>query len=85
MTDKSQRYDRQLRRVAFFLVGVLRSGNDLTHFRLWGEDGQTRLESAKILLLNASATGAEALKNLVLPGMQASPFPRHSLRSNFKS
>ncbi|TYZ62252.1 hypothetical protein PybrP1_012764, partial [[Pythium] brassicae (nom. inval.)] len=38
--------------------------------RLWGADGQQRLASAHVLLLCASATGAETLKNLVLPGVQ---------------
>lgn len=38
--------------------------------RLWGADGQQRLASAHVLLLRASATGAETLKNLVLPGVQ---------------
>eukprot|EP00118_Oscarella_pearsei_P002212 m.9857 g.9857 ORF g.9857 m.9857 type:complete len:537 (+) comp21704_c0_seq1:51-1661(+) len=37
--------------------------------RLWGERGQTALESAKVCLINASAAGAETLKNLVLPGI----------------
>jgi len=37
--------------------------------RLWGEQGQTALEMTKICLLNASATGTETLKNLVLPGV----------------
>jgi len=39
--------------------------------RLWGEDGQARLEASNICLLNASATGCETLKNLVLPGVGA--------------
>lgn len=37
--------------------------------RLWGADGQQRLADAHVLLLRASATGAETLKNLVLPGV----------------
>jgi len=37
--------------------------------RLWGVDGQARLERAKVCLINASATGTETLKNLVLPGI----------------
>ncbi len=36
--------------------------------RLWGERGQRLLESAKVVLLGASAVGTETLKNLVLPG-----------------
>jgi amyloid beta precursor protein binding protein 1 len=37
--------------------------------RLWKEHGQESLENSKILLLNATAAGTEALKNLVLPGI----------------
>ena len=37
--------------------------------RLWGDHGQTSLESAHVCLINASATGTEIVKNLVLPGI----------------
>ncbi|CAM9327233.1 unnamed protein product [Scytosiphon promiscuus] len=37
--------------------------------RLWGGGGQKALMEANILLVNASATGTETLKNLVLPGV----------------
>ena len=37
--------------------------------RLWGSQGQTRLAQAHVVLLGASATGSEALKNLILPGL----------------
>lgn len=37
--------------------------------RIWGMDGQQRLESCKVCLLNCGPTGAEALKNLVLGGI----------------
>ncbi|KAF8988422.1 NEDD8-activating enzyme E1 regulatory subunit [Haplosporangium bisporale] len=37
--------------------------------RLWGAGGQEALESAHILLVNATAVGCEILKNLVLPGI----------------
>ena len=37
--------------------------------RLWGADGQKRLMQARILLLYASPSGVETLKNLVLPGV----------------
>lgn len=37
--------------------------------RLWGADGQAALENAHICLINASATGTEIVKNLVLPGI----------------
>ncbi len=39
--------------------------------RIWGAEGQHLLESSTICLLNASATGAEALKNLVLGGISS--------------
>eukprot|EP01114_Cavostelium_apophysatum_P008684 TRINITY_DN2138_c0_g1_i2.p1 TRINITY_DN2138_c0_g1~~TRINITY_DN2138_c0_g1_i2.p1 ORF type:complete len:556 (-),score=166.03 TRINITY_DN2138_c0_g1_i2:41-1624(-) len=37
--------------------------------RLWGEEGQAYLEDARLCLINATATGTETLKNLVLPGI----------------
>jgi amyloid beta precursor protein binding protein 1 len=37
--------------------------------RLWGAQGQRALMQSHILLINADATGTEALKNLVLPGV----------------
>eukprot|EP00301_Raphidiophrys_heterophryoidea_P006672 c12669_g1_i1.p1 GENE.c12669_g1_i1~~c12669_g1_i1.p1 ORF type:complete len:537 (+),score=163.70 c12669_g1_i1:58-1611(+) len=37
--------------------------------RIWGGEGQQALNKAHICLLNASALGAETLKNLVLPGI----------------
>src|SRR5579862_2105628 len=37
--------------------------------RLWSANGQSALESSHLLLINASATGTEILKNLVLPGL----------------
>jgi len=39
------------------------------HVRLWGDHGQSCLELAKVCLINATATGTEILKNLILPGM----------------
>ena len=39
--------------------------------RIWGEQGQARLESARVCLLNCGPTGTEALKNLVLGGIAA--------------
>ncbi|XP_030620727.1 NEDD8-activating enzyme E1 regulatory subunit isoform X1 [Chanos chanos] len=39
--------------------------------RLWGDHGQDALENAHVCLINASATGTEILKNLVLPGIGA--------------
>uniref|UniRef100_A0A3B4AIT3 NEDD8-activating enzyme E1 regulatory subunit n=1 Tax=Periophthalmus magnuspinnatus TaxID=409849 RepID=A0A3B4AIT3_9GOBI len=35
--------------------------------RLWGDHGQEALENAHVCLINATATGTEILKNLVLP------------------
>lgn len=37
--------------------------------RIWGAEGQARLESARVALLNCGPTGSEALKNLVLGGI----------------
>ncbi|KAK2186473.1 hypothetical protein NP493_199g06076 [Ridgeia piscesae] len=37
--------------------------------RLWGDHGQAALESAKVCLVNATATGTEILKNIILPGI----------------
>lgn len=37
--------------------------------RLWGNDGQQALEQANVCLINATATGTETLKCLVLPGV----------------
>lgn len=37
-------------------------------YRLWGDHGQEALENAHVCLINATATGTEILKNLVLPG-----------------
>ena len=39
--------------------------------RLWGDHGQRSLESAHVCLINATGTGSETLKNLVLPGIGA--------------
>ncbi|KAK7077671.1 NEDD8-activating enzyme E1 regulatory subunit [Halocaridina rubra] len=39
--------------------------------RLWGDHGQSALECAHICLINASASGTETLKSLVLPGIGA--------------
>uniref|UniRef100_A0AAY4B051 THIF-type NAD/FAD binding fold domain-containing protein n=1 Tax=Denticeps clupeoides TaxID=299321 RepID=A0AAY4B051_9TELE len=39
--------------------------------RLWGDHGQEALENAHVCLVNATATGTEILKNLVLPGIGA--------------
>ncbi|RWS26649.1 NEDD8-activating enzyme E1 regulatory subunit-like protein [Leptotrombidium deliense] len=37
--------------------------------RLWGDDGQLHLENSKVCLVNATATGTEILKSLVLPAL----------------
>jgi amyloid beta precursor protein binding protein 1 len=36
--------------------------------RLWGEHGQACMEECTVCLINGTGCGAEALKNLVLPG-----------------
>ncbi|CAI5721168.1 unnamed protein product [Hyaloperonospora brassicae] len=38
--------------------------------RLWGAEGQRRLAGTHVLVLGSCATASEALKNLVLPGVQ---------------
>lgn len=38
------------------------------YFRLWGDHGQSALESACVCLVNVSAVGTEILKNMILPG-----------------
>ena len=49
--------------------------------RLWGEHGQEAMEDCSVCLLNASATGSETLKNLVLPGARhARPGPLAAAR-----
>ncbi|KAG0175434.1 NEDD8-activating enzyme E1 regulatory subunit [Apophysomyces sp. BC1034] len=37
--------------------------------RLWAATGQSALENANVCLLNATSTGCEILKNLILPGI----------------
>ncbi|EPY84232.1 hypothetical protein CB1_000490080 [Camelus ferus] len=44
-------------------------GKLLKEQKLWGDHGQEALESAHVCLINATATGTEILKNLVLPGI----------------
>ncbi|KAK6464549.1 hypothetical protein DFJ63DRAFT_284307 [Scheffersomyces coipomensis] len=39
--------------------------------RLWASTGQSKLENSHICLINATATGCEIIKNLVLPGIGA--------------
>ena len=36
--------------------------------RLWGAQGQERIEGASVVCLGASAVMTETLKNLILPG-----------------
>ena len=38
---------------------------------LWGDCGQTALESSHVCLINATSLGTEILKSLVLPGIRA--------------
>jgi len=43
------------------------------YLSLWAASGQSALESARVLVLSASATSVQALKNLVLPGEYCAP------------
>jgi amyloid beta precursor protein binding protein 1 len=43
----------------------------IVFFRLWGDHGQSVLESAQVCLINATGVGTEILKSLVLPGIGA--------------
>ncbi|KAM9493376.1 LOW QUALITY PROTEIN: NEDD8-activating enzyme E1 regulatory subunit [Clarias gariepinus] len=55
-------------------MAELRSNKELRYdrqLRLWGDHGQDALESAHVCVINATATGTEILKNLVLPGIGA--------------
>jgi NEDD8-activating enzyme E1 regulatory subunit len=57
--------------------------------RLWGANGQRKLMTSHILLINATAVGTETLKNLVLPGLgsftilDSSPIQSNDLGNNF--
>ena len=66
-TDKSRKYDRQIRFVVCYCT--VSFTYLFTYFRLWGEHGQNLLENSQICLINASALGTEILKGLVLPGI----------------
>ena len=48
------------------LIGPL---TPLIENRLWGDQGQYRIENSCVCLINANALGTEILKNLVLPGI----------------
>lgn len=37
--------------------------------RLWGDEGQSRIEQARVCMINADVLGCEVLKSLVLPGI----------------
>ncbi|ESO96926.1 hypothetical protein LOTGIDRAFT_231724 [Lottia gigantea] len=56
------------------MAAVTKSGLDKNNkydrqLRLWGDHGQSALESSRVCLINATATGTEILKNLILPGI----------------
>jgi len=38
--------------------------------RLWGPHGQKILSESRLLLVGASGSGSETLKNLILPGIK---------------
>jgi NEDD8-activating enzyme E1 regulatory subunit len=67
--NKTRRYDRQLRCASLPQAGfqVCLKLNDV--HRLWAATGQSALESARVLVIGASATATSILKNLVLPGI----------------
>lgn len=51
---------------------VMATSNDTKYdrqLRLWASSGQSNLENSHICLVNATSTGTEILKNLVLPGI----------------
>uniref|UniRef100_A0A8C3HDH6 NEDD8-activating enzyme E1 regulatory subunit n=1 Tax=Chrysemys picta bellii TaxID=8478 RepID=A0A8C3HDH6_CHRPI len=50
----------------FMSLGVMPRSLEIT---LWGDHGQEALEAAHVCVINATATGTEILKNLVLPGI----------------
>uniref|UniRef100_A0A803VAD6 NEDD8-activating enzyme E1 regulatory subunit n=1 Tax=Ficedula albicollis TaxID=59894 RepID=A0A803VAD6_FICAL len=52
-------------------VGENEMSGKLLFGKLWGDHGQEALESAHVCVINATATGTEILKNLVLPGIGA--------------
>jgi NEDD8-activating enzyme E1 regulatory subunit len=57
--------------------------------RMWGTDGQQRLNKSNVLCLGLTAAGTETLKNLVLPGLgyirivSADEVSHRTLSSNF--
>jgi amyloid beta precursor protein binding protein 1 len=55
----------------YYIIHMTDSEKYDRQLRLWGEDGQARLEKAHVCLINGGATGSETLKNLVLPGIGA--------------
>ncbi|CAL1541660.1 unnamed protein product [Lymnaea stagnalis] len=50
-------------------AGIDKNNKYDRQLRLWGDHGQSSLETARVCLINATATGTEILKNLVLPGV----------------
>lgn len=52
---------------------------DFIFCRLWGDHGQTSLEQARVCLINATATGTEILKNLILPGEMSASYQTRDL------
>ncbi|XP_059164934.1 NEDD8-activating enzyme E1 regulatory subunit-like isoform X2 [Physella acuta] len=51
------------------LTGLDKNNKYDRQLRLWGDHGQASLETSRVCLINASATGTEIMKNLVLPGI----------------
>ena len=51
------------------MAGLDKSERYDRQLRLWGEDGQEKLENTTVCALGAGPTMTETLKNLVLPGI----------------
>lgn len=49
--------------------------------RLWGSSGQKSLMQSRILMLGSGPTASEALKNLILPGIQCFTIIDHAVVS----
>jgi NEDD8-activating enzyme E1 regulatory subunit len=56
------------RTILLFLIMATSDKYD-RQLRLWGANGQRKLMTSHILLINSPAVGTETLKNLVLPGL----------------
>ncbi|CAK9441757.1 uncharacterized protein LODBEIA_P56250 [Lodderomyces beijingensis] len=70
-------------------MGVDKEAKYDRQLRLWAVSGQSNLENSSICLVNATSTGCEILKNLILPGIGSftiidnSKVNKSDLSSNF--